>query len=68
MPLQLSALDENRAGAIHLDSVGLAHVDGAQRELVEALLEQLLPAIDASLGCTKWAEHDIETVSAQPIQ
>ena len=53
IPLQLSSLEENGAGAIHLDSVGLADVDEAQRERIQALLERLVPATDVPLGCTK---------------
>ena len=68
VPLQLSTLDEEGAGAIHLDSVGLADVDETQRKLIQALLERLLPASDAPLGCTKWAEHNIETISSRPIK
>ena len=34
VPLQLSTLDEDGAGAIHLDSVGLADVDETQRDLI----------------------------------
>ena len=39
IPLQLFSLEEDGAGAIHLDSVGLADVDEAQRERIQALLE-----------------------------
>ena len=66
--LQLSTLDKEGSGAIHLDSVGLADVDEIQRELIQALLERLLPASDAPLGCTKWAEHNIETISSRSIK
>ena len=68
MPLQLSTLDEDGARVIHLDSVGLADADETQRELIQALLERLLPASDAPLGCTKRAEHNIETISSRPIK
>ena len=68
MPLQLSTLDEEGAGAILLDSVGLVDVDETQRELIQALLERLLPVSDAPLGCTKWAEHNIEITSSRPIK
>ena len=61
-------MEEDGAGTIHLDSVGLADVDEAQRERIQALLERLLPASNAPLGCTKWAEHNIEITSSQPIK
>ena len=68
MPLQLSSLEEDGAGAIYLDSVGLADVHEAQRERIQALLERLLPASDTPLGCTKWAEHNIEITSSRLIK
>ena len=68
IPLQLSSLYEDGAGAIHLDSIGLADVDEAQRERIQALLEPLLPVSDAPLGFTKWAEQNIEIISSRPIK
>ena len=68
VPLQLSTLNEDGARAILLDSVGLADADETQRELIQALLERLLPASDAPLRCTNWAEHNIETISSRPIK
>ena len=61
-------MEEDGAGAIHLDSVGLADLDEAQRERIQALLERLLPATEAPLGGTKWAEHNIEITSSRPIK
>ena len=68
IPLQLSSLKEDGAEAIHLNSVGPAHVDKAQRELIRTLLERLLLVSDAPLRCTKWAEHNIEITSSRPIK
>ena len=61
-------MDEDGARAIHLNSVGLADADETQRELIQALLKRLVPASDAPLGCTNWAEHNIETISSRPIK
>ena len=68
VPLQLSTLNEDGARAIHLDSVGLADADETQRELIQALLDRLIPASDAPLGCTNWAEHNIETICSRSIK
>ena len=68
IPLQLSSLEDYGAVAIHLDYDSLADVDGGQRERIQALLERLLPASDTRLGCTKWAERNIEITSSRPIK
>ena len=68
IPLELTSLAHDEACAIHLASAGLADVDEVQRRQLQELLDQLLPANDAPLRRTSWAEHDIEVSSARPIK
>ena len=63
-----STLSIEGVESIHLASVGLADVYEAQQRQLQELLDQLLPANDAPLGCTGWAEHNIEVSSARPIK
>ena len=68
IPLESASLAHDEASAIHPTSVGLADVDEAQRLQLQELLDQLLSTSDAPLGCTGWAEHNIDEISARPIK
>ena len=37
-------------------------------QYLQALLNGALPPADASLGCTNWAEHEIDVGNARPIR
>ena len=66
LTLELSAVGVAEANA--LAAVGLADVDEAQRKQLQDLLAEMLPPIDAPLGCTPLAEHEIDVGNARPIK
>ena len=66
VPLELCAIGV--AEACSLAAVGLADVEEAQRKQLQQLLDEMLPPIDAPLGCTQLAEHEIDVGGARPIK